>query len=82
MKVEIEINEAEIEKMVKDQMARNLHSSYETESYVMEKEMGKAIKEIIYKEKDMIVEKCVERASRELVRRGLAKLVKQVELSE
>ena len=53
---------------------REMHSKYGTTGH----EMTQAIKEIVYSHKDEIIEKVVDRATKEIVRKGLPKLLERM----
>lgn len=83
MKLEIEIDENYIAEMVSqkiaEQIAKRIVTEYKYEN--REAKIGvrdgveKAVKQYIYSEKDSIIERVVDRASVEIVRKGLPKLL-------
>ena len=81
MKLEIEIDEAYIAELVSQEIARRI---VETQGYeAIEAKMGirdgvdKAIRQYIYSKKDTIVDRVVERATVEIVKKGLPKLLEK-----
>ena len=81
MKLEIEIDEACIAELVSQEIARRI---VETHGYeAREARIGirdgvdKAIKQYIYSKKDAIVDRVVERATVEIVKKGVPKLLEK-----
>lgn len=79
MEIKIKLDEEKIREMVEEQIAEAITSQYG--KMAIDKKIGlrsgieKAVKSYIYDHKDEVVERCVQRASTELVRRGLPKLL-------
>ena len=79
MKIEIEIDEKYIAELVSQEIAMRIVAERGYES--REAKMGirggvdKAIKNYIYSKKDEVIERVVERASVEMVKKGLPKLL-------
>lgn len=82
MELKININEEHIKEMVEKEMVRLIISEKGYEG--REAEWGirdgvdKAIKQYIYKEKDKIIDRVVERATVEIVKKGLPKLLENI----
>ena len=80
--ITIAVNDAEIADMVTKMIAKNIATQYTAEShdtkYGIRKGVESAIKDYIYANKDAIIDKCVARASAELVRKGLPKLIERM----
>ena len=81
MKFEIEIDESYIAELVSQEIARRI---VETHGYeAREAKMGirdgvdKAIKQYIYSKKDAIIDRVVERATVEIVKKGVPKLLEK-----
>jgi hypothetical protein len=81
VKLEIEIDEAYIAELVSQEIARRI---VETHGYeAREAKMGirdgvdKAIKQYIYSKKDVVIDRVVERATVEIVKKGLPKLLEK-----
>lgn len=82
MNIEIEISEENIAQIVEETIARRVmeERSYEHREarYGIRDGVDKAVKNYIYSEKDKIVERVVERATREIVKKGLPKLLAEI----
>lgn len=80
--ITITVNEADIADLVVKQIAENLAAQYTSEAhdakYGIRKGTEQAVKDYVYSRKDEIIEKCVARASAELVRKGLPKLLERM----
>ena len=82
MKIEININEKEIEKIVTEAIAQRIltERTYENKEarYGIRNGMDKAVKKYIYEEKEYIIERVIDRATKEVVRKGLPKLLENL----
>lgn len=85
-KITITVDENEIAQLVTERIAAAMEREYCTESREAKRGIrdgvDKAIKNYIYVNKDAIIEKCVSRASAELVRKGLPKLIERMAPNE
>jgi len=79
MKIEIEIDESYITELVSQEIAKRLvteHCYENREARIGIREgVDKAIKQYIYSKKDTVIERVVDRASTEIVKKGLPKLL-------
>ena len=79
----ITVNENDIAKLVVEKIASSMAHQYSAEAtdakWGVRKGVEAAIKDYVYSHKDEIIEKCVDRASTELVRKGLPKLLERME---
>ena len=83
MQITINIDDSEIERIaiekITDAIAKNYHNrSYGEESRGRREAVQKSVKEIIYSDKENLINRCVEQASKELVRKGLPKLIEKL----
>ena len=80
--ITITVNDAEIVDMVTKMIARDIAAQYTAESrdtkYGIRKGVESAVKQYTYASKDEIIDRCVARASAELVRKGLPKLIERM----
>ena len=79
MKIEINIDENYITELVSQEIAKRIvaEHSYENREakHGIRDGVDKAIKQYIYTKKDNIIDRVIERASIEIVRKGLPKLL-------
>jgi hypothetical protein len=79
MKIEIEIDESYITELVSQKIAERIvaeHSYERREAKIGIRDgVDKAIKQYIYSKKDAIIDRVVERAAVEIVKKGLPKLL-------
>jgi hypothetical protein len=79
MKLEIEIDEAYIAELVSQEIARRIVETHGYENREaragIRDGVDKAVKQYIYSKKDAIIDRVVDRASVEIVRKGLPKLL-------
>lgn len=81
MEYKVTIDEKVIEELLQKELLNEItklasrHSSFR---YDMKDAIGKAIKEYIYENKEKIIEMVVDRASKEIVKKGLPKLLEKL----
>ena len=76
MKVTIEIDEDELQKAIIDMVAKECARAYfKRDEY---KGIEKAVKEVIYSQKEELLSRCVDKASSELTRKALPKLLEKL----
>lgn len=73
MKLTIEINEEELQEAVIAIIARNVAQT--NWKYMTREALKDAVKEVVYADKENLMERCVERASTELTKKGLPRLL-------
>ena len=82
MKLTIEINEEEIAGLVTEEIARRIVANGDyigrEAKYGVRNAVDKAVQKYIYSEKDVIIERVVNRASVEIVKKGLPKLLNKL----
>ena len=78
MKIELEIDDGYLKEMVANELAERIVKNYSYENqdakYGIKYGTEKAIKEYIYSRKDEIIDKVINRASTEIVKKGMPKL--------
>ena len=81
MKLEIEIDEAYIAELVSQEIARRIVAEHYYEAREarigIREGVDKAIKQYIYSKKDSVIERVVDRATVEIVKKGLPKLLEK-----
>lgn len=79
MKIEIEIDEKYVAELVSQELAKRIVAEHTYENreakYGIREGVDKAIKQYIYSKKDLVIESVVERASVEIVKKGIPKLL-------
>lgn len=82
MKIQIEIDEKYITELVSQEIARKIVAEHGYENreakYGIREGVDKAIKQYIYSKKDDVIERVIERASVEIVKKGLPKLIERI----
>ena len=82
MKIEINIPDERIVELVEQAIVENMMDGRRWENnearHGVRSGMDKAVKEYIYVNKDKIIDRVVERASIEIVKKGLPKLVEKI----
>ena len=82
MKLDIEINEDEIVRLAVDKIAENLVKKYTAESrgteYGIREGTKLAVINMVYENKDEIIEKIINRAVTEMVKKGMPKLIERM----
>jgi hypothetical protein len=82
MKIEFEIDEKYITELVSKEIARRIveergYDNREARAGIRDG-VDKAIKQYIYSRKDDVIEKVIDRASVEIVKKGLPKLIERI----
>ena len=79
MEIKISVDEQKIATLVEEMIAKEIFESHRglgrDARFGVSSGMEKAVKDYIYSQKDRIIERCIDRASIELVRKGLPKLL-------
>jgi hypothetical protein len=79
----ITVNENDISKLVVEKIASSMAHQYSADAtdakWGVRKGVETAVKDYVYSHKDEIIEKCIDRASSELVKKGLPKLLERLE---
>ena len=75
MEVKVDIDDNELREVVTSMIAKQLTASWSTERQVLKRTVADAVKEVVYSEKEFIINMVVERATREIVKKGLPKLL-------
>ena len=82
VKLEIEIDEAYIAELVSQEIARRIVETHGYENhearYGIREGVDKGIKQYIYSKKDAIIDRVVDRATVEIVKKGLPKLLENI----
>jgi len=79
MKIEVEISDEEIANLIKDKIAQVIvgdRFSYDKNMY--KREIAQAVRDVIYADKENIINMTVNRASREIKSKAIAKLLSDV----
>ena len=78
MKIEIEIDDQELQKEMTNIIAKKLFADFSYEGNLMKRAIVDAIKQSIYTNKEEIINRVIDRASIEIVRKGLPKLLEKL----
>lgn len=82
MEIKINVDEKHIAELVSQEIANLITASHSYESreakYGIRDGIDKAIKQYIYSKKEEVIERVVERASVEIVKKGLPKLLERL----
>lgn len=79
MPIEVKFDEDKLYDLINSVMATNIEDAIREEYRRDRGVINQFIKEILYSKKDEIIEMIVERASREMVKKGLPKLLERME---
>ena len=77
MELKVTIDEKELEELITLNLVKQIMSKNEYR-YDMKKSIGESVKQHIYQNKDEIIERVVERASTEIVKKALPKLLENL----
>ncbi len=81
-KLEIQISDSKITKLIEEEIVKQIMSDGRymgrESKYGIKQGAEKATREYIYSQKEMIIEKVVERATVEIIKKGLPKLLENL----
>lgn len=75
----ITVDDAEIERQVTEILNSVFNRQLQNRYSETGREISAAVKDLVYSHKDEIIERCVNKASAELVRKGLPKLLERMD---
>lgn len=75
MEIKVEIDDKELQEVVTNMIARQLTVEWSTERQVLKQTVANAVKTVVYSQKEEIISMVVNRASAEIVRKGMPKLI-------
>lgn len=78
MKITVEIPDEELKEAVLREVAKQYYSSYSDDRRRTDKVVAECVREIIYKDKERIVDMIVARASRECKSKAVKKLLEDI----
>ena len=77
MKIEIEIPDEELKEMLTKVIADRLYSDYSYDQSIYKRKIAECVRDVIYKDKANIVDRIVDRASRECRTKAIKKLLEE-----
>lgn len=77
LKFEIDIDENELKEVVTELVARRFIGDYVADRNLQKRLIADAVKEVIYSQKEQIINMCVNRASTEITKKTLPKLIEK-----
>jgi hypothetical protein len=75
MQIKVEIDDKELQAEITNIIAKKIAASWSTERNLMKRTIADSVKEVVYSQKKEIINMVVNRASAEIVRKGMPKLV-------
>ena len=78
MEIKIQIDEEELKKLITDLIARKITTQYTAERNMFKNELAKATREVIYAEKDYIIQEVIHRAVKEVSKKSITKMVEDM----
>lgn len=75
MQVNIEIDDKELREEVTSIIARKIISNWSAERNVMKQTIADAVREVVYSEKEFIINMVINRATTEIVKKAMPKLL-------
>ena len=76
MELKIQIDEQELQEAITQIIARKITAS--SERQMMKREIAESVREVVYSQKDFIVDMVVDRATREIRKKALPKLLENL----
>lgn len=78
MKIEVEISEEELKAQILAVLSKSFHTEYSVDRNRYQRVIAQCVREIIYQDKDEIVDRIVAQASRECGNKAVKKLLEQL----
>jgi len=78
MQIKVKIDDKELQEEITSMIARKLTTSWSTERNLLKHTIADSVKEVVYSQKEEIINMVVNRASAEIVRKGMPKLVNKM----
>lgn len=78
MEIKIEVPEEELKEMVLNVVAKRYYADYSEDRHNVNRIVAECVREIIYKDKERIVEMIVSRASRECRNKAVKKMLEEL----
>ncbi len=78
MQVKIDIDDKELREEVTQIIARKLTQTWSSERNVLKQTIADAVKEVVYSEKEFIIEMVISRATAEITKKAMPKLLSKL----
>ena len=78
MQIKIDIDDNELREVVTSMIAKQLTASWSTERQVLKRTVADAVKEVVYSEKEFIIEMVINRATAEITKKAMPKLLSKL----
>jgi len=78
MQIKIDIDDKELREEVTNTIARKLTQTWSVERNVMKRTIADAVKEVVYSEKEFIIDMVINRATAEIVKKAMPKLLNKM----
>ena len=78
MQVKIDIDDKELQAEVTQIIARKLTQTWSSERNVLKQTIANAVKEVVYSEKEFIIEMVISRATAEITKKAMPKLLSKL----
>ena len=79
MKIEIEIPDEELKKMITQVIAERLYEEFSYDRNLYKRTISECVREVIYKDKANIVDRVVAQASKECRKKAIKKLLEGID---
>lgn len=79
MKIEIEIPDEELKEVITQVIAKELCSDYSADRILYKRTIAECVREVIYADKENIVDRIVAQAGRECKNKAIKKLLESIE---
>ena len=77
MKIEIEIPDEELKEAITEIISKRLYSDYSYDRNLYKRTIAECVRDVIYKDKENIVDRIVDQASRECRTKAIKKLLEE-----
>ena len=78
MEIKVQIDEEELKAFITERLSRQLTSNYSADRNMFKKQIAEITREVVYKEKDYIIQEVISRAVKEVSKKSIAKMVEDM----
>lgn len=78
MEIKIEIDEEELRSLITERLSRQLTSNYSADRNMFKKQIAEITREVVYAEKDYIIQEVISRAVKEVSKKSITKMVEDM----
>ena len=78
MEIKVQIDEEELKAFITERLSRQLTSNYSADRNMFKKQIAEITREVVYAEKDYIIQEVISRAVKEVSKKSITKMVEDM----